>query len=129
MYSDMSSWIIDDSSPNRNSASVFAVSVLPTPDGPRKINAPDGRFRSFLLAPDLRDLVFEVAVVGRGLHAPDAQTRARLVDEVDRLVGEVAVGDVTVGEVGRGHDRLVRDRHAVVRLVALPQALEDLDRL
>ena len=46
MYSDMSSWIIEDSSPNRNSASALAVSVLPTPDGPKKMNDPDGRFGS-----------------------------------------------------------------------------------
>ena len=46
MYSDMSSWIIEDSSPNKNSASAFAVSVLPTPDGPRKMNEPLGRFGS-----------------------------------------------------------------------------------
>src|SRR6266498_878424 len=36
MYSDMSTWIIASSSPNRNSARVRASSVLPTPDGPRK---------------------------------------------------------------------------------------------
>ena len=53
--------------------------------------------------------------------------RAGLVDEVDGLVGEVAVGDVAVGEVGRGHERLVGDRDPVVRLVAVAQALEDLD--
>ena len=85
--------------------------------------------RGFLLALDLRDLVFELAVVGRGLHPTDTQPRAGLVDEVDRLVGEVTVGDVTVGEVGGRDDRLVGDRHAVVRLVALAQSLQDLDRL
>ncbi len=53
--------------------------------------------------------------------------RAGLVDEVDGLVGEVAVGDVAVGEVGRGHQRLIGDRDAVVLLVAVAQALEDLD--
>ena len=52
-----------------------------------------------------------------------------LVDEVDRLVGEVAVGDVAVGEVRRRDDRLVGDRDAVVRLVAVAQALQDLDRV
>ena len=53
--------------------------------------------------------------------------RAGLVDEVDGLVGEVAVGDVAVGQVGRGHERLVGDGDPVVRLVAVAQALEDLD--
>ncbi len=46
MYSDMSSWISEFSSPKRNSARVLAVSVLPTPDGPRKMNEPLGRFGS-----------------------------------------------------------------------------------
>ena len=44
MYSDMSTWIIASSSPKRNSASVRASSVFPTPDGPRKMNEPVGRF-------------------------------------------------------------------------------------
>src|SRR3954465_2901604 len=38
MYSDMSMRTIESSSPNRNSASVRASSVLPTPDGPRNTN-------------------------------------------------------------------------------------------
>ncbi len=46
MYSLMSSWISAVSSPKRNSASVLAVSVFPTPEGPRKMNEPDGRFGS-----------------------------------------------------------------------------------
>ena len=50
MYSDMSTWIIASSSPNRNSASVRASSVFPTPDGPRKMNEPVGRFGSLIPA-------------------------------------------------------------------------------
>ena len=46
MYSDISSRTIARSSSNRNSASARAVSVLPTPVGPRKINEPTGRFGS-----------------------------------------------------------------------------------
>src|SRR3546814_8992343 len=46
MYSDMSRLIRAVSSPKRNSASVLASSVLPTPDGPRKMNEPDGRLGS-----------------------------------------------------------------------------------
>ena len=58
-----------------------------------------------------------------------AQPRCRLVDEVDRLVGEEAVGDVPVGEHGRGDERRVADLDAVVRLVALLQAAQDRDRV
>ena len=54
---------------------------------------------------------------------------AGLVDEVDRLVGQVAVADVAVGEVGRSDDGLVGDRDPVVRLVLLAHALQDLDRV
>ena len=43
----MSTRISASSSSNRNSASVLASSVLPTPVGPAKINEPDGRFGSF----------------------------------------------------------------------------------
>ena len=50
-----------------------------------------------------------------------------LVDQVDGLVRKVAVGDVAVGQVGGGHHGLVGDRDAVVRLVAVPQPLQDLD--
>ena len=39
----------------------------------------------------------------------------------------MAVGDVAVGQVGRGHERLVGDGDPVVGLVAVAQALEDLD--
>ena len=47
MYSDISKLMSDCSSPNRNSARVFASSVFPTPDGPRNINDPEGRLGSF----------------------------------------------------------------------------------
>src|ERR1044071_6617259 len=43
----MSSWISASSSPKRNSASVLDSSVLPTPEGPAKMNEPPGRFGSF----------------------------------------------------------------------------------
>ena len=84
---------------------------------------------SFFCRLDLGDLVLELLEVGRRLHALDAQPAAGLVDEVDRLVGEVTVGDVAVGEVGRRHQCLVGDGDPVVRLVAVAQALEDLDRV
>ena len=62
MYSDMSTWIIACSSPNRNSASVRASSVLPTPDGPRKMNEPVGRFGSLMPA-RARRMAFETAPI------------------------------------------------------------------
>ena len=233
MYSDMSTWIIASSSPNRNSASVRASSVFPTPEGPRKMNEPVGRFgslipararriafetatiavswpitrlcssssirtsfcdsasvslktgipvhietmsaissspisgcsssaslrqrssssfffcvsfrslsrsdggllellgldRRFLVGADGLDLLLELAVARRRGHRPDADARAGLVDQVDRLVGEVAVLDVAVGEHRRGAERVVGDLDAVVRLVAVAQAAQDLHGL
>ena len=41
----------------------------------------------------------------------------------------MAVGDVAIGEVRRGDERLVGDRHTVVSLVAIAEALQDLDRV
>src|SRR3954447_16957485 len=54
---------------------------------------------------------------------------ARLVDEVDRLVGEEAVGDVAVRQRRRGDERGVLDADAMVDLEALAQAAEDRDRV
>ena len=52
---------------------------------------------------------------------------AGLVDQVDGLVGQLAVGDVAMRERGRGDDRRVGDLDAVVHLVALLQAAQDRD--
>ena len=85
--------------------------------------------RGFLVGADLVDLLLELAVARRRRHRRDADARAGLVDEVDRLVGEVAVLDVAVGERGCRGERLVGDLAAVVRLVAVAQAAQDLNRL
>ena len=62
MYSDMSMRTIASSSPNRNSASVRASSVLPTPDGPRKTKEPVGRFGSLRPARERR-IAFETTSI------------------------------------------------------------------
>mmetsp|Transcript_6214 Transcript_6214/g.25125 ORF Transcript_6214/g.25125 Transcript_6214/m.25125 type:complete len:674 (-) Transcript_6214:1823-3844(-) len=51
-----------------------------------------------------------------------------LVDQVDGLVGQEAVGDVAVAQLGRGDDGRVGDLHAVVHLVLLLQAAQDGNR-
>ena len=85
-----------------------------------------GLDRGLLGAPRLVDLVLEIAVDGRLRHRLDPQPRGGLVDQVDGLVGQEALGDVAVGEIGGGGERLVADLHLVVLLVAVAQALEDL---
>ena len=53
-----------------------------------------------------------------------------LVHKVDGLVGQEAIGDVPLGELGRGHERRILDLHPlVVRLIAGLQAAEDRDRV
>ena len=55
--------------------------------------------------------------------------RGGLVDQVDRLVGQEAVGDVAVRERGGGDQRAVLDRDFVVHLVALLEPAQDRDRV
>ena len=57
------------------------------------------------------------------------EARRGLVDEVDRLVGELARRDVAVRELGRRDQRGVADADAVVDLVLLLEAAEDRDRV
>ena len=52
-----------------------------------------------------------------------------LVNEVDRLVGQEPVRNVTVGKRRRRQERVVADAHAVMHLVALLDAAQDRDRV
>ena len=74
------------------------------------------------MAVDLVDL----GRLGVDLH-PDP--RRGLVDQVDRLVGQEAVGDVAVAERRRGDQRRVLDADLVVDLVALLEPAQDRDRV
>src|SRR5690606_32172163 len=85
--------------------------------------------RLLLLLPRLLDAGVELLELRRRGQAADAQPGTGLVDQVDRLVRQEAVVDVAVGEVRRGDEGGVGDGHLVVRLVAVAQALEDLDRV
>ena len=58
-----------------------------------------------------------------------AQPRRRLVEQVDRLVGQLALGHVAMRVRDGGDDGAVGDRDPVVRLVALLEAAQDRDRL
>ena len=55
-------------------------------------------------------------------HNPGA--RGRLVDEVDRLIGQETVGNVPRGQLHRRFDRRIGDRDAVMFLVFRAQAFE-----
>ena len=103
--------------------------------------------RHFLLAVELR--LLEVLLADRALHLLDGDAdalvdlaellavaglaqlgaRAGLVDQVDRLVGQEAVGDVAVRLVDRRLDRLARVLDVMEALVAILDAEQDVDRL
>src|SRR5207253_2303071 len=122
MYSDMSTWIIASSSPNRNSASVRASSVLPTPEGPRKMNEPVGRFGSLIpararridLDGDDRLVLADHALVQLLLH-PDQLLRLRLgqLEDRDARPHRDDVGDL-----------LLADLRLLLGLLVVPLLLE-----
>ncbi len=85
--------------------------------------------RRVLLLRDAVELLLGLAQLGRGGGVAQADAGGGLVDEVDRLVGQEAVGDVADRQLGGGLDGFVGDRDLVVLLVALADAHEDLDRL
>ena len=64
----------------------------------------------------------ELLRLGIDLHPQPAR---RLVDQVDRLVGQKAVGDVAVGERRGRDDGVVGDGDAVMNLVLLLEAAQD----
>jgi hypothetical protein len=70
----------------------------------------------------------DVDLVGDRLEL-HREPAGRLVDEVERLVGEEAVGDVARRELGRRDERRVADLDLVMDLVSLLQAAEDGDRV
>ncbi|MPM98525.1 hypothetical protein SDC9_145713 [bioreactor metagenome] len=54
-----------------------------------------------------------------------AQHGAGLVNEIDSLIGQKAVGDIPVGKGGRRNNSRVGDAHAVINLVALLEPAQD----
>ena len=85
--------------------------------------------RRLLVAPHARDLLVELPQLRRRGHPTDPHPRARLIDQIDRLVGQEPVGDVAIGQRGRRDQRRVGDRHPVMRLVPITQTLQNLDRV
>ncbi len=60
------------------------------------------RHRTLFVGANAHDVLIELLLLRRRVHATDPQATAGLVNEVDRLVGQESVRDVAIGEVGRG---------------------------
>ncbi len=73
--------------------------------------------------------LLEVTDFGRARLRLDDVLRGGLVDQVDRLVGQLALGQVARGEPDGALDRGLRDAQAVVLLVLRAQAVQDRNRL
>ena len=81
--------------------------------------------KRFLLDLQLHDAAIEfVELFGLRIDL-HAQARGRLVDEVDRLVGQETVGDVAVRKRRGGDDGGVGDAHAVMQFVLLLKSAQD----
>ena len=80
-------------------------------------------------APHLVECVFHLAEFGRFARRLQVYARARLVQHIDRLVREEAVGDVAPGEFHAGLQRLFRIAYLVVLLVVGGDVAQDLERL
>src|SRR5581483_4873971 len=77
----------------------------------------------------LDDFALDLVNLGRQAVNFDAQSRGGLVNQVNRLVGQEPIRDVTVRERRRRNNRGVLDPHAVVRLVLVLQPAQDRDRV
>ena len=96
---------------------------------PRRLVVLLGVDRGVLVPPETLQLLLRLAQRRGRRGVAQADPAGGLVDQVDRLVRQVAVGDVADREVGGGPDRVVGDGDLVVLLVALADPEEDLDRL
>ena len=85
--------------------------------------------RRVLFLGDPLEVLLGLAQGRRRGRMAQADARGSLVDQVDRLVRQVAVGDVADRQVGRGLDRLIGDGDLVMLLVTLADAEQDVDRL
>ena len=84
-------------------------------------------FQRLLLDVELENLAPNlIEWCGHGLNLR-AQLCRCLIDEVNRLVGQESIGNITVRECRRGDEGRVADAHTVMHLVAILQSAQDGD--
>src|SRR5262249_40982120 len=81
----------------------------------------------FFQADDLVNLALQVPHHRRWGNAPQPYARTGLAHDIDGLVRQEAIGHITRRQFDRLYDRLIGDAEVVMRLIAIPQALEDLN--
>lgn len=79
-----------------------------------------------LLAPQLGEAVLAADDLGGAVRAAQPYAGPGLVHQVDGLVGQEAVADVAVGQLGRRGEGAVGEADLVVGLVGVPEPFEDL---
>ena len=75
------------------------------------------------------ELCFEILDLVRIGQGAQAHLGSRFVNQVDCLVGQIAVGDITRTEFYRSFDRFVGNLNLVVSFVTVAQTFEDGDRV
>jgi hypothetical protein len=101
------------------------LELLATGDGPGVVVLSE-RLELDLELHDVTVDLVDLSRLGVDLHA---DPRPRLVDQIDRLVRQEAIGDVAVTEGRRRDECGVLDTHLVVNLVALLEPAQDRDRI
>ncbi|OQA18059.1 MAG: hypothetical protein BWY63_02170 [Chloroflexi bacterium ADurb.Bin360] len=85
------------------------------------------RARRFFVGANLAQFVLQALQVGRQGVEAHPQARGSFVHHINRLIGQVPVGDVTVRELRRCHQGAIANRDPVMGLVALVKAPQHLD--
>ena len=102
------------------------VGLVAKRSGALEVLIGDGLFFVLIEAFDLLVEFFQVGGTG---HRLEANAGPGFVNDIDRLVGQAAAGDVAIRQLDRGLKGLVGDLDAMVSLVAVAQTAEDLQRL
>ena len=88
-----------------------------------------GLNRLTLVLTDRAQALVDLFHLRAAAFAVDTVAAPCLVDEVDRLVRQEAVGDIAVGQIGGQHECGIGEAHLMVGLVTILEAMEDLNRL
>ncbi len=88
-----------------------------------------GHDEVFLLPFQVVEFHFQVRSALRPAVIPQLHLGSRLIDQVDRLVGQPAVVQVALREVDRRRQRLIRYHNAVMMLIERPDSFQYLNGL